>query len=132
MSLLEKFSVARQLKTGLEQAGHDPTGVVFDSKPDAEYAETLHKSQALKEAVRLAASDARELGEDGLDHRHVIREIVDIVHGPIEQPVLLEEAILTGHGRRLPGHRPAAGGRRHGDRRRFHHHRGSPLRSDQR
>ena len=37
------------------QAG---AGVVFDSTPEAEYLETLHKSQALKEAVRLAASDA--------------------------------------------------------------------------
>jgi len=31
MPLLEKFSVARQLKSSLEQAGHDPTNVVFDS-----------------------------------------------------------------------------------------------------
>lgn len=31
MQLLEKFSVARQLKSGLEQAGHDPTDVVFDT-----------------------------------------------------------------------------------------------------
>ncbi|MCP4046086.1 MAG: aminotransferase class I/II-fold pyridoxal phosphate-dependent enzyme [Gammaproteobacteria bacterium] len=31
MQLLEKFSVAGQLKSGLEQAGHDPTDVVFDT-----------------------------------------------------------------------------------------------------
>jgi 8-amino-7-oxononanoate synthase len=31
MPLLEKFTVARQLKSGLEQVGKDPTGVVFDS-----------------------------------------------------------------------------------------------------
>lgn len=31
MPLLEKFAVARQLKSGLEQAGQDPTGVVFES-----------------------------------------------------------------------------------------------------
>jgi len=30
MSLLDKFSVARGLKTGLESAGKDPTSVVFD------------------------------------------------------------------------------------------------------
>ena len=37
------------------QAG---AGVVFDSKPELEYAETLHKGRALFEAVRLAASPA--------------------------------------------------------------------------
>ena len=31
MQLLEKFSVAGQLKSSLEQAGHDPTDVVFDT-----------------------------------------------------------------------------------------------------
>jgi len=30
MSLLDKFSVARELKSGLENAGKDPTSVVFD------------------------------------------------------------------------------------------------------
>ncbi len=30
MSLLDKFSVARELKAGLENAGQNPTGVVFD------------------------------------------------------------------------------------------------------
>jgi 8-amino-7-oxononanoate synthase len=30
MSLLDKFSVARELKSGLEHAGKDPTSVVFD------------------------------------------------------------------------------------------------------
>ena len=30
MSLLDKFSVARGLKSGLESAGKDPTSVVFD------------------------------------------------------------------------------------------------------
>jgi 8-amino-7-oxononanoate synthase len=31
MSLLEKFSVAEQLKSGLEKAGNNPTSVVFDA-----------------------------------------------------------------------------------------------------
>ena len=31
MSLLDKFSVTRQLKAGLEDIGRDPTGVVFDT-----------------------------------------------------------------------------------------------------
>jgi anthranilate synthase component 1 len=37
------------------QAG---AGVVFDSVPEREYEETLHKSRALLEAVELAASPA--------------------------------------------------------------------------
>ena len=45
------------------QAG---AGIVFDSVAENEYKETLHKSQALFEAVRLAASDAFQPASDQL------------------------------------------------------------------
>ena len=44
------------------QAG---AGVVFDSVPEREYEETLHKSRALKEAVALAAEPAFQPDPDG-------------------------------------------------------------------
>ena len=44
------------------QAG---AGVVFDSVPEREYEETLHKSRALKEAVALAAEPAFQPDLDG-------------------------------------------------------------------
>jgi hypothetical protein len=48
------------------QAG---AGVVFDSVPESEYEETLHKSRALFEAIRKAASPAfqPELGSSAED-----------------------------------------------------------------
>jgi anthranilate synthase component I len=48
-------TIAIQGNTLSVQAG---AGVVFDSTPDGEFQETLHKAEALFEAIRLAASPA--------------------------------------------------------------------------
>ena len=55
--ILRTFCIRRELVT--VQAG---AGVVFDSVPEREYHETLHKARALFEAVELAASPAFAAG----------------------------------------------------------------------